>query len=379
MSATLVELETPCLIADRSRIEANAARMLERAERYGFRLRPHLKTTKSADIGRIAHGGDTGPITVSTLIEAEYFLDNGFTDITYAVCISPNKFAHAASLIERGADLKVLLASESIARELAAFAGSQGTRMQAMIEIDCGDHRTGIAPGNESLAAAAQVLGDADAIGFAGLLTHGGHSYAATSIDEIRTVAEEERSSLISAKQQLRDVGIDTPVLSSGSTPTAMLGENYDGLDELRPGVYLAGDLFQAQIGTCSLDDIAVSVLASVIDHDVERNRLVIDAGGLALSKDRSTEHSPIDYGYGLLVRADGSRFDTPMIVAGVSQEHGQVTSAEPLHFDELPIGSMVRVLPNHVCMTAASYDKYFVTQGTDTEINDEWEKVTGW
>ena len=104
MPATLAELETPCLIADPSRIEANAARMLERAERYGFRLRPHLKTTKSADIGRIAHGGVTGPITVSTLIEADYFLDNGFTDITYAVCITPNKFEHAANLIGATAD-----------------------------------------------------------------------------------------------------------------------------------------------------------------------------------------------------------------------------------------------------------------------------------
>ena len=248
-----------------------------------------------------------------------------------------------------------------------------------MIEIDCGDHRTGIAPEDDALIATAEALDGADAIEFAGLLTHGGHSYAAKSIDEIVAVAEEERSSLVSAKQRLSGVGIDTPILSSGSTPTAMLGENFEGLDELRPGVYLAGDLFQAQIGTCSLDDIAISVLASVIDHDAERNRLVIDAGGLALSKDRSTEYSPIDYGYGLLVRADGSRFGADLIVAGVSQEHGQVTSVDTLPYDELPIGSMVRVLPNHVCMTAASYDRYFVTQGTGAEINDEWEKVSGW
>ena len=108
---SLRDLETPCLIADRARIEVNAQRMLDRAEKFGVGLRPHLKTTKSAAIAKIAHGGRSGPITVSTLKEAEYFLANGFSDITYAVCITPNKFSHAADLIDRGADLKILIDS----------------------------------------------------------------------------------------------------------------------------------------------------------------------------------------------------------------------------------------------------------------------------
>ena len=127
----------------------------------------------------------------------------------------------------------------------------------------------------------------------------------------IAAVAEEERVALHRAKERLADEGIEVSTLSSGSTPTAMLGKDYRGLSELRPGVYLAGDLFQAGLATCTIDDIAISVLASVIAHAPARNELVIDAGGLALSKDRSTEHSPADYGYGLVVRADGSRFES--------------------------------------------------------------------
>ena len=252
MPGPLTELETPCLIADRSRIEANARRMRERAEKFGFQLRPHVKTTKSAVIAGIAHGGGKGPITVSTLKEAEYFLENGFEDITYAVCITPNKYEHAADLIDRGADLKVLLASVDVASDLAAFADGRGTPIKVMIEIDCGDHRTGLAPDDEMLVATARHIVFGDGVRLEGLLTHGGHSYECKTSTEIAAVAEDERTALLQAQQLLIDAGIEVDVLSSGSTPTAMLGENYEGLTELRPGVYLAGDLFQAQVGTCS-------------------------------------------------------------------------------------------------------------------------------
>jgi D-serine deaminase-like pyridoxal phosphate-dependent protein len=379
MERRLTELETPCLIADRHRLTANAGRMRERARRFGVGLRPHLKTTKSAAIARIAHDAASGPITVSTLKEAEYFFRHGFDDITYAVCLSPNKFAHAIDLVDRGAKLKVLLASEHIARQLVDATAGRSRPISVLIEIDCGDHRTGLEPHSAELPAVGRCLARARGVTLAGLLTHGGQSYGCTRREQIVAVAEAERTCLLRAREHLASHGVEVPLLSSGSTPTAVCGENYDGLDELRPGVYLAGDLFQAQLGACAMEDIAISVLASVIAHDPARNRLVIDAGGLALSKDRSTQHSPVDYRYGLLVRADGSAFETDLIVADVSQEHGKVTSSAPLPFAELPVGAMVRVLPNHACMTAASYDRYYVTEGTGLALVDEWDKASGW
>lgn len=373
-------LETPCLIADRQRIARNAARMRERAEALGLTLRPHLKTLKAAAAARLAHGGATGPITVSTLREAEYFLARGFVDLTYAVCLVPNKFAHVAALVARGARLQVLVASETMAAALADAFTDAGQPLAVMLEIDCGDGRTGLAPDDAALVAAARTIEAAGGLRFAGLLTHGGHSYGARTRQEIVAAAEDERSALLEGRDRLREAGIRTPLLSSGSTPTAMLGENFDGLDELRPGVYLAGDLFQVQLGTCTLDDIAVSVLATVIDVDRARGQVVIDAGGLALSKDRSTAESPVDYGYGLVVRADGTRLPADPVVGGVSQEHGRVTcaGANGMPWSELTLGAMVRVLPNHACMTAASHGRYWVVEGGE-QVVDEWDKATGW
>lgn len=375
----LADLETPALVADRQRIEGNARRMRDHLGSHRVRLRPHLKTTKSSAIAKIAHGGETGPGTVSTLREAEYFLEHGFTDLTYAVCITPNKFRHVTDLMRRGLDIKVLVASARMAGELVAFAADMPESIKVLVEIDCGDHRTGLVPDDAELVDAALILHTGDGVEFAGLLTHGGHSYGARSDEEVREIAEEERQCLLDAKERLTEAGIDTPMLSSGSTPTAMLGNNFEGLSEVRPGVYLAGDLFQLQLGTCGFDDIAVSVLSSVIAHDRVSGKVVLDAGGLALSKDRSTEHAAVDYGYGLLIREDGTTFDQDLVVRGVSQEHGVVMSAQPMPFDQLPIGSRVRVLPNHVCMTAASYDRYYVTDGIGTEIADEWHKASGW
>ena len=375
----LADLETPALIADRARIEANAKRMRDRLAARGVALRPHLKTTKSAAIAHIAHGGVTGPGTVSTLREADYFLQHGFDDLTYAVCITPNKFAHAASLVERGARLKLLLADAGTAQALADFACDRGVKLAAMIEIDCGDHRTGLVPHDAALLDCARVLDSADSVDFAGLLTHGGQSYACRTKADIVAVADEERQALLDAQARLAETGIAVDALSAGSTPTAALGERFDGITEMRPGVYLAGDLFQWQLGTCDFDDIAVSVLASVIACDRRGNRVVLDAGGLALSKDRSTAEAAVDYGYGLVVREDGSRFGVDAIVTGVSQEHGVVSSDAQLPFDELPVGARVRVLPNHVCMTAASYQRYYVVDDGDTTVVDEWHKASGW
>ena len=375
----LEHLDTPVLIADRRRLEVNAARMRKRAAKHDLVLRPHLKTTKSAAIARIAHGGAIGPGTVSTLREAEYFFECGFRDLTYAVCITPNKLDRAAALIERGADLKVLVADAVTATTIAEYARGRRRPMQVMIEIDSGDHRTGLMPGDPQIVAVARSLSVAPGVVFAGLLTHGGHSYGCQNADEIRGVAEEERAALVGVKATLVDAGIEVPVLSSGSTPTAMLGEDFAGLDELRPGVYLACDLFQTGLGVCGRDDIALSVLASVIAIDSSRDRLVIDAGALALSKDKSRASGAPDLGFGLVVDEDGQIPANPGVVSGVSQEHGVVSPLNAGQTFDYQVGQRVRVFPNHACMTAASYDRYYVVDGTDTTVVDEWDKATGW
>lgn len=372
----LSDLQTPCLIADLRKLRANATRMLDRVREHGIGLRPHLKTTKSVDMALLAHDGARGPITVSTLKEAEYFAAHGFKDITYAVAVTPNKLSRAADLLDSGVDLKLLVSGLAAGQALVKF--SAPAPFPLMLEIDSGEHRTGFLPDDDALLQTAKLLAEWQGARCVGLLTHGGHSYNGRSVGDFQRVAAEERAALLKAQGRLSEIGLEQLVLSSGSTPTAMFGTDFSGIDEVRPGVYLAGDLFQAQLGTVALDNIAVSVLASVIAHDPGRNKLMIDAGGLALSKDRSTAQAPVDQGYGLVVRDDGSPIPGDPVVAGVHQEHGEVTSTIPLPFDALPVGSAVRVLPNHVCMTAAAYDRYFVVDGGEP-IVAEWEKVAGW
>ena len=374
----LETLATPALVLDRARLARNTATMTRRAKELGVRLRPHLKTAKSAEVAKLAATGNFGGITVATLREAEYFLENAITDITYAVPIVPSKLDRAAALVDRGADLKLTTDNPDVARSIAA----NGSPLKVLIEIDCGEHRTGLPPGAPEILEIAGILDAAETVELEGVLTHAGHSYACRGPEAMAAVAEEERSSVVRAADRIREAGFPCPTVSTGSTPCVIFGRDATGVTEVRPGVYMFGDLFQAGLGTRALDEIAVTVLASVIAHRRHENRLYIDAGGLALSKDRATAALEDDCGYGLVCDAATAAPIPGLRVQSVHQEHGLVTADGPLPFDRLPVGSMVRVLPNHVCMTAAAYDAYNVIdsdEGGGAEVVATWGRCNGW
>lgn len=373
-------LDTPALILDRDRLAANVARMSARAKRLGVDLRPHMKTAKSADVARLATAGHSGGITVSTLKEAEYFLENGFRDQTYGVGISLGKLDRVAALQEKGARIAIVTDALETARALGPAAVERGTHWHVFIEIDTGDGRAGILPESDTLLALAAELERAERVTLRGVLTHAGHSYACPGPEGIRRVAEAERAGVVRAAERLRTAGHACPVVSVGSTPTAVHAETLDGVTEMRPGVYMVNDVFQADIGSCAPDDLAVWVLATVIGAYPERGEVMIDAGALALSKDRSTAQGPRDVGYGLVVDAEGSDGLPELHVVRVSQEHGVVAAADGrLPFDRLTPGTRVRVLPNHACMTAAAYDRYHVIDGTTGAVAAVWPRVNGW
>jgi D-serine deaminase-like pyridoxal phosphate-dependent protein len=213
-------------------------------------------------------------------------------------------------------------------------------------------------------------------------MTHAGHSYGCRSLAEIEELAEVERKSVVDAAETVRALGIDCPNVSLGSTPTALHARHLDGVTEARAGVYMFGDMFQAQIGSCSVDDLAVSVLTDVSSHRADLDHLTVDAGALALSKDRSTENVPNDVGFGMVASASGEALGAQLKVTRVYQEHGLVPMAPGLSLDSFPIGAKLRVFPNHVCMTAAMYDRYYVVDsdiGDGTEIVAVWHRVNGW
>jgi len=375
----LSELDTPTLILDRNRLEANVARMSARASELGVDLRPHMKTAKSAEVGRLATAGHFGGITVSTLKEAEYFAGHGFTDIVYGVGISLDKLARVARLQAGGARVAVVTDNLEVARGIGARAAELGARFEVLIELDTGDGRAGLTADSETLIEIGRALDAAADADLRGVLTHAGQSYGCQEIAAIEAVAESERAGAVAGADRLRAAGLPCPVVSVGSTPTALHAKNLDGVTEMRPGVYVFNDVFQADIHSCALEDIAVTVLATVTGHHRERGEIVIDAGGLALSKDRSTQNGPRDVGYGLVVDAAGGASLPELHVARVSQEHGVVTApGGDLPFDALPPGTRVRVLPNHACFTAAAYEGYHVVAGGH-EVEAEWPRVNGW
>ncbi len=377
----LTGLETPCLILDRQALERNAQRMTARYAGTGVALRPHMKSAKSIDVARIALAGNFGGITVSTLKEAEYFADHGIDDITYAVGIVPDKLPRIAALIGRGVRLSAIIDQIDVAREVGARAQAEGVVIDMLIELDSGERRAGLIAGTKGVVALGQALHELAGTNLRGVLTHAGNSYQCRSIEAIQQVAEAERLSAVTAAAQLRAAGLPCPVVSVGSTPTATHAVSLEGLSEMRCGVYMFGDVFQSEIFSCDLGDLAVSVLATVIGHRPEMNSALIDAGALALSKDRSTgaPDLPEDIGFGLVMDASGLRRIDGVRVGHVYQEHGMLVSDGAFPFDVLPVGTRVRVLPNHVCMTAAMHNTYRVVAGDSGHVLDSWQRVNGW
>ncbi len=376
---TIFELRTPALILDKSKLEANAARMRDRARNLGVTLRPHVKTSKSIDVLRILSGGTDIPITVSTLAEAQYFFAHNIRDILYAVGIAPVKLPQVAELIRSGCRLQVILDSLEAAAAVQAFGIAEGVSIQSLVEVDTDGCRAGVAPDSEILIEIARLLSEGSGARIAGVMTHAGGSYSARCLSEFESIAECERAGAVTAAERLRAAGFPVEIVSVGSTPTVHYARTLEGVTEARVGVYAFGDLVQVELETCAIDDIAISVLASVIGHNRAHGRIIVDAGFLALSRDRGTADFPIDWGYGAVCDVETGELMNNVRVGSTNQEHGIITATSgELDWSRFPIGGRVRILPNHACATAASYNHYLVTDGSE-HIVDVWDRVNGW
>lgn len=374
----LSALQTPCLVLDEARMQRNIARGRARLDGTGVVFRPHLKTGKSLEVARRLTTTPAGPAMVSTLKEAEIFAEGGLRDLTYGVGIAPDKLARVKALRGRGVDLAVIL--DSVAQAEAVAAASDPTDpIPALIEIDCDGHRSGVAPDDAPLLVAIAGALGAGAL-LRGALTHGGESYDARGPEALRAAATGERDGVVRAATILRAAGHPAPVVSAGSTPTFLSAPDFAGLTEFRAGVFVFFDLFQAGVGVCGIDDIALSVLTEVIGHQEAKGWTIVDAGWMAMSRDRGTQRQAVDQGYGVVCDLAG-RAIPDLIVIGANQEHGIVAprpgsgAAAP----RLPLGTRLRILPNHACSTGAQYDRYHVIGEGATDVTAEWPRFSGW
>ena len=375
MKTDLQTIKTPSLLLDVERVRRNAGRMSARMKSFGASLRPHVKTHKCVEVARIQTEGQAGGITVSTLAEARAFAARGFRDITYAVPVEPGKFDEAFELAKSCERFSLITDDCEIPRQLDESARRAGLTLDLFLKVDCGYHRCGVEPDRPEALEIPRAIGDAPNLRFAGILTHAGHSYHAHSHEELQAVASHERDLMTEFAARLRADGVEVPCVSVGSTPTMMHVEHLAGVDEARPGNYIFFDAFQATLGSCGFGDCALTVLASVVHRDRARRKVVLDAGAIALSKDRGPVEFDEGCGYGRVLDLEGS--DVGLRVGSLSQEHGEVFVEDEAMLERLRVGARVRVLANHSCLTAAQHSHYNVVEGGS--VVDRWEIQRGW
>jgi D-serine deaminase-like pyridoxal phosphate-dependent protein len=395
----LQDLPTPTALVDTQRMAHNIARMQTRMNTLGVAFRPHVKTSKCVEITRMQVAAGAHGITVSTLKEAEQFFAAGMADILYAVGMAAPKLKQAAALMAQGCALKIIADSAVSASAIVDFGLKNGVMFEVWIEIDSDGHRSGVLPESDALITIGQLLhGDglrSTGARLGGVMTHAGASYSLSTPEALQAMAEQERSRCVLAAQRLRAAGLPCPVVSVGSTPTALSAVRLDGVTEVRAGVYVFFDLVMANVGVCTLQDIALSVLTTVIGHQADKGWVIVDAGWMAMSRDRGTQAQAHDYGYGQVCDVHGA----PMagyVMTGANQEHGIVsfvqeavtspglhTGLTPLRLSStsiaqrFPVGTQLRILPNHACATGAQFPEYHSVAGLDA--GETWSRFYGW
>lgn len=380
MSESLRTVNTPCLVLDQKKMDRNISRLTSHLSNLGVNFRPHLKTAKSIDVARKVMAAPTGPATVSTLKEAEQFAEAGVVDITYAVGIEPGKFDRVCALRDKGVEITVLLDSPEQAQALKSYCENNSKFIPALIEIDCDGHRSGVRPEQTALLTEIGRILDAGKSLLQGVLTHAGASYGECTPEALARCANEERDAAVQAANALRSAGLPCYVVSVGSTPTAHFSKDLTGVTEVRAGVFVFFDLVMAGIGVCGVEDIALSVLTTVIGHQPEKGWVLVDAGWMAMSRDRGTAKQAVDQGYGVVCDINGVPIPD-LIVVDANQEHGVVAlrSGSNESLPHFPIGTRLRILPNHACATSAQHSEYKVVDGETEKVIARWPRFYGW
>jgi D-serine deaminase-like pyridoxal phosphate-dependent protein len=347
------QLDTPALLIDLDRLEANIAHMAALAKSSGVNLRPHAKTHKCPEIVKMQIAAGASGITCAKLGEAEVMSAAGIADILIAnEIIGDQKFKR---LIDLSKKANVCVAVDSVfgAKSLNAALAEANQTLDVVIEINCGQDRSGVLPGEEALQLAKKIA-QFKQLRLRGLMTHGGHAYNQTTREAIERVGREEGRVMVETAELLRRNGIEVETVSVGSTPAAQYCASVPGVTEIRPGTYVFGDLTQIDLFSCKMEDCALSILATVISCPT-KNRAVMDAGKKALTSD-PRGRSGKDGGYGRIV-------EKQVAITRLSEEHGVIESDA-----DFEIGEKVRIIPNHACVVVNMFDEMYGIRGGQVE-----------
>lgn len=350
------DLDTPVLVIDLNRVEANINEMAERASSTGVRLRPHTKTHKMPEFARLQVEAGARGITCAKVGEAEVMVGAGFDDVLIAYPIyGPEKLARLQKLREQ-ARILVSLDSVEVAQGLGRLGVSSGEPIEIYVEVDTGHHRMGRAPGGPTLELIKEIA-DIDGVTMIGLLTHAGHAYAALSPGEREAVVDREIADLVTTKEMAHDAGVSFTEISVGSTPSARSELARKGVTEVRPGTYVFNDTNMMHLGVATEDTCAARILATVVARPTEE-RFVIDAGTKCFTSDGVGRPGWIQV---------AGRDDLTM--SFTTEEHG-VGAIDLSKGGRLNIGDKLELIPSHICPVVNLFDSVFVARGD--EVVDE-------
>ena len=366
---SLLELETPHILLDQDRLQANIQLIQDIANTRGVNVRPHIKTHKCLELARQQIDAGAVGITSSKVDEALVFINNGIRSVTvaYPLVVDSKLDRLIAAARAHDVDLRLIVDSTAGVNAIAQVAGRHQKQISIFLKIDVGLHRCGLTEDDPGLVELVQKIVQEPALNFVGLLSHAGHTYGADDADAARKIAQEECEIMNRVWKRLESNGIEVSEVSVGSTPGTLASDSYDGITEIRPGNYIFMDRMPLRLKVIELNQIALSVLATVVSQNSDY--FIIDAGSKTLSSDQGAHGMPGMEGFGLVYPAD--RFedtDHEMIVTRLSEEHGVVIRKD---FD-LPIGSKVRLVPNHSCVVANLLDTYAVLK--DGQIVEQWD-----
>lgn len=352
----------PTLLLDKTKCLANISAMAEKALKNNLIFRPHFKTHQSHEVGRWFREFGVTKITASSLKMAEYFANDDWKDITVAFPLNVHETDRIKKLAEKITLNLLIVSPDNVAR----LGSEVKLSINIFIEVDLGYHRTGVSPDDtKTIDAILGQLKKYKQLHFAGFLGHAGHSYkAAGNKKKILSIHKASTDIMVSLKKKYKKQYPDM-IVSIGDTPTCTVAESFEGIDEIRPGNMVFYDAVQHQIGSVTLDLVAVAMACPIVAKYPKQKEVVVYGGAVHFSKDFMTlPNGKLTYGKVVPLTENGwSTEETGMYVKGLSQEHG-IIHAEKDKIEKLKIGDFIGILPIHSCLTADVMKSYLTLEG---------------
>jgi len=354
------DIPTPALVVDLDKLQRNIAEMAERARSAGVNLRPHIKSHKTPIIAHMQIKAGAVGITCAKLGEAEVMAAAGIENIFVAYpLVGADKVERLLNLDRWVPRISTSVDTLEAARALNEAASARGQRIGVLVELECGYHRTGVEPGEPLLRLVSEIVGHMPALCYEGLMVMAGYVYK--ELDPRAQLAAERRGARAATDGAalLAANGIASEVISVGSTPGARHMHEVEGVTEYRPGAYVFGDLINADLGAHTVDQMALTVLTSVVSIP-STNHFIIDAGTKTLT-DAASRVTP---GRGAIVQMPG------LTVSWLCEEHGMVNL--PANTRPPALGQKLDVLPNYVSDVVNLGDQLWVVQ--QEEVVAVWD-----